>query len=85
MEYVFKPVGVCSQEFIFDITDGVVNKLTVRGGCKGNLQGISKLCEGMKIEDIISKLEDIPCGNRPTSCPDQIALGLKEYLFGIEG
>lgn len=80
MEYIYKPKGVCSQEFVFEINNGVVDKLEVRGGCKGNLQGISKLCEGMKVEDIISKISGIQCGLKPTSCPDQIAIGLKEFL-----
>lgn len=80
MEYVYKPKGVCSQEFVFDIEDDIVTKLEVKGGCKGNLQGISKLCVGMKVEDIINKIDGIHCGPRPTSCPDQIAQGLKAYL-----
>lgn len=80
MEYSYKPKGVCSQEFVFEINDDVVDKLEVKGGCKGNLQGISKLCEGMKVEDIINKISGIQCGIKPTSCPDQIALGLKQFL-----
>ena len=80
MEYIYKPKGVCSQEFVFDIEDDVVKKLTVNGGCKGNLQGISKLCEGMKVQDIIDKISGIKCGVKATSCPDQIAIGLKAFL-----
>ena len=82
MEYRYKTKGVCSTEIIFDIDEEtkVINDLKVINGCNGNLKGISALVKGMKIEDIISKLEGITCGYRNTSCPDQIAMALKEYL-----
>lgn len=82
MVYRYKTKGVCSTEIIFDIDEEtkVINDLKVINGCNGNLKGISALVKGMKIEDIISKLEGITCGFRNTSCPDQIAMALKEYL-----
>ena len=82
MEYRYKTKGVCSTEIIFDIDEEtkIVKDLKVINGCNGNLKGISALVKGMKIEDIISKLEGITCGYRNTSCPDQIAMALKEYL-----
>ena len=82
MEYRYKTKGVCSTEIIFNIDEEtkVINDLKVINGCNGNLKGISALVKGMKIEDIISKLEGITCGYRNTSCPDQIAMALKEYL-----
>ena len=80
MEYRFYPTGVCSREMIFDIEDGIVKDLKVIGGCNGNLKGISSLIRGMKLEDIISKLEGIDCNGRGTSCPDQISIALKDFL-----
>lgn len=80
MEYIYKPKGVCSREFIFDIEDDRVKSLKVVGGCNGNLQGISRLLEGMKIEEIIKRIEGLTCGIKQTSCPDQIADALKAYL-----
>lgn len=82
MEYIYKTKGVCSTEMIFDIDENtnIVNDLKVVNGCNGNLKGISSLVKGMKIEDVISKLEGITCGFRDTSCPDQIAKALKEFL-----
>ena len=80
MEYIYKPKGVCSREFIFDIEDDTVKTLKVVGGCNGNLQGISRLLEGMKIEEIIKRIEGLTCGIKQTSCPDQIADALKAYL-----
>ena len=80
MEYIYKPGGVCSRELIFDIVDDTVKSLEVIGGCNGNLKGISSLISGMKLEDIISKIEGTKCGFKNTSCPDQIACALKAYL-----
>ena len=54
--------------------------MQVQGGCHGNLQGISKLVEGMKTEEVIARLEGIRCGMKSTSCPDQLAKALKETL-----
>lgn len=80
MEYRFKPKGVCSQEMIFNINeDNTIESLEVIGGCNGNLKGIGKLIKGMKIDDVIERLEGVTCNIRPTSCPDQIAKALKEY------
>jgi len=78
MTYEFTPRGVCSQKMLIDVEDGVVRDLKVMGGCHGNLQGISSLVKGMKIEDVIAKLDGIRCGMKPTSCPDQLAKALKE-------
>ena len=80
MEYIYKSSGVCSREFIFDIEDDRVKSLEVIGGCNGNLKGIAKLITGMKLEDIISRIEGVKCGFKKTSCPDQIACALKAYL-----
>ena len=80
MEYIYKTKGVCSREFIFDIENDTVKSLKVVGGCNGNLQGISRLLEGMKIEEVIKRIEGLTCGTKQTSCPDQIADALKAYL-----
>ena len=59
--------------------DDIIQNIEFIGGCHGNLQGISKLVEGMKAEDAIRKLKGIKCGFKPTSCPDQIAQALIAY------
>lgn len=79
MEYRYKPEGVCSREMIFEIEGDIVKSVKIIGGCAGNTLGLSKLIEGMKIEDIIRKLKGIPCGYRGTSCPDQLAKALEQY------
>ncbi|MGN0684076.1 MAG: TIGR03905 family TSCPD domain-containing protein [Oscillospiraceae bacterium] len=82
MTYEFTPRGVCSQRMLFTIENDVLVDLKVIGGCSGNLQGISSLVKGMKVDDIIARLEGIHCGPRPTSCPDQLARALKAYKEG---
>lgn len=78
MIYEFSPSGVCSQRMLIDVEDGIVRELKVLGGCGGNLQGISSLVKGMKLEDVIERLSGIRCGMKSTSCPDQLAQALKE-------
>ena len=77
--YEYKTKGTCSQKIFFDIEDNKVKNVQFVGGCNGNTQGVSKLVEGMKVDDVIDRLEGIKCGPRPTSCPDQLAKALKQY------
>lgn len=80
MHYDYKTKGTCSQRILFDVEDGVVTNLQFIGGCNGNLKGIGALVEGMKVEDVIARVEGIRCGMKSTSCPDQLAQALKEAL-----
>ena len=77
MFFNYHPKGVCARQMTFEVEDGIVKSLRVQGGCHGNLQGISKLVVGMKVEEVIARLEGIRCGFKPTSCPDQMAQALK--------
>ena len=76
----YTPKGVCSRQMIVEVEDGVVKSFQVLGGCHGNLQGISKLVEGMKVEDVIARLDGIRCGGKESSCPDQLAQALKQAI-----
>lgn len=76
----YQPQGVCSRQMIIEVEEGMVTSLQVVGGCHGNLQGISKLVEGMKVKDVIARLEGVRCGGKPTSCPDQLAQALKQAM-----
>jgi uncharacterized protein (TIGR03905 family) len=78
--FEYKTKGTCSTRIQFDIREGVVHDVKFEGGCNGNLAGIPKLVEGMKAEDVIGRLKGILCGNRPTSCPDQLATALEAAL-----
>ncbi len=79
MEYRYKTSGVCSQEMIIQIEKDIIKKVTIIGGCAGNTKGVSKLVEGMKIDDVINKLKGILCGSKGTSCPDQLARALEKF------
>lgn len=73
--------GTCSVLTTIDLADDhTINSVQVQGGCNGNLKGICQLLKGMKAEDAIARMEGTICGHRATSCPDQIAQGLKEAL-----
>lgn len=80
MTIQYTPRGVCSRAFQIEVEDGVIESVQVIGGCSGNLQGISRLIEGMRVEDAIARMEGIRCGMKSTSCPDQIAQALKQAL-----
>lgn len=80
MHITYRPKGVCSQLFDIDVEDGIIKKVVVKGGCSGNLQGISQLLVGMKVEEAVSRMEGIKCGYKSTSCPDQIAQALKNCI-----
>lgn len=75
----YQTQGTCSK--LIDVTadeNDVIQQVFFLGGCNGNLQGISRLVTGQKIDDVIERLNGIRCGNKPTSCPDQLTLALKE-------
>lgn len=74
----YEPKGVCSRLMEIDVEGNVIQAVRVKGGCNGNLQGLSALLVGMTTEEAIRRLEGIHCGPRSTSCPDQMAQALKE-------
>lgn len=81
MQYVTH--GTCSRMINIEADGDIITSVSFLGGCNGNLQGISSLVKGMKIDDAISRLEGIDCGGRGTSCPDQLAKALTEYKKGM--
>ena len=78
MHFTYRTKGTCSQEILFDVDGKTVKNIEFIGGCNGNLQGISKLVEGMDIDSVIERLDGIHCGMKETSCPDQLANALKK-------
>ena len=79
MEISYKTKGVCARGILIDVEDGIVKKVKFDGGCNGNTKGVATLVEGMKVDDVIKKLEGIKCGFKNTSCPAQLAEAFKEY------
>ena len=78
MKYLYKTQGTCSTFIDLEVEDGIIKNVPYIGGCNGNLQGLCRLVKGMKVEDVISKLEGIRCGSKTTSCPDQLCRALRE-------
>ena len=80
MTYTRKNVGTCSVSTTVEIVDGIIKDVTVINGCDGNLKGIMSLLKGMKAEDAIERMEGITCGRKPTSCADQLGIGVRAAL-----
>lgn len=78
--YTYKTQGTCSKEIHFEVEDGIITSVKFLGGCPGNTLGVSTLCVGRTVEEVIKMLEGIKCGPRPTSCPDQLSKALKQAL-----
>jgi len=78
----YKTRGTCSRSIEFDVEDGILKNVRFVGGCDGNLQGISNLVKGMKVEDVIERLKGIDCGGKGTSCPDQLSKALQAATAG---
>ncbi|MGL5681738.1 MAG: TIGR03905 family TSCPD domain-containing protein [Marinifilaceae bacterium] len=76
----YTPIGVCSKSMEITVTNGIVEDVVIVGGCSGNLQGISQLVKGMKVEDVIQRLRNIQCGAKTSSCPDQLAHALLQHI-----
>ena len=75
MRYI--PKGVRSNAIDINVNNGIIESVSFTGGCNGNLQGISSLVKGMKVEEAIERLKGIKCGFKSTSCPDQLAQALE--------
>lgn len=76
----YQTSGVCSREIEFEVVDGKLHNVHYLGGCNGNLQGVGALVEGMEIHEAITRLKGIKCGMKGTSCPDQLATALEQYI-----
>ena len=77
MVYKYKTHGTCSQMILIQAEGDTIEHVEFIGGCTGNTQGVSRLIEGMKIDEVIAKLKGIQC-RAGTSCPDQLATALEE-------
>lgn len=78
--FTYNTKGVCSRSIQIAIEDGIIQEVVYHGGCSGNTQGVAALVKGMRVTEAIERLCGIRCGFKSTSCPDQLALALKEYL-----
>lgn len=76
---IYKTKGTCTREIELEVEDGRVTYVNFIGGCDGNTKGLSRLVEGMEVDEVIHRLSGISCGLRKTSCPDQLSRALKAY------
>ena len=80
MKHIQYPtLGTCSV--LIDVTadeNDIIQEVSFLGGCNGNLQGICRLVQGQKIDEVISRLDGIRCGDKYTSCPDQLCRALEQ-------
>ena len=76
--FKYKTRGTCSQEILLDIDGDVIRSVEFIGGCRGNTQGIARLVQGMKVDEVIERCKGILC-QPTTSCPDQLARALEAY------
>jgi len=77
---IYRPKGVCSEEFRFTLNNGTIENIQVIGGCNGNLKGICALLTGTDAAEAVNRLKGIRCGEKSTSCPDQLAQALEVAL-----
>ena len=77
MDFSYKTHGVCSQQINLHIDGNVITNVSFIGGCNGNLKAVSKLVEGMTVEQIEAKLKGNTCNTKPTSCADQLCLAVR--------
>ncbi len=78
MKYVTR--GTCSKSIELEMDGTKIKRVQFNGGCNGNLKGIGALVEGMEAKEVIDRCKGIKCGMKGTSCPDQLAKALEEYL-----
>ena len=82
MKHTYRTKGVCSQMISFDLEGNIVTDVSFVSGCNGNLKAISKLVDGMTVERIEELLKGNTCGNKDTSCADQLAIAVRQAYDG---
>ncbi|WP_443082206.1 TIGR03905 family TSCPD domain-containing protein [Terrisporobacter sp.] len=81
MKHLYRYItkGVCAKSILLNIEGDILLDVVFEGGCDGSLIALKHFVEGRQIDQIINELEYIPCRNKKTSCPDQLAKALKVY------
>jgi len=73
--FTYRTKGTCSSQILIETEGDTIASVRFVGGCTGNTQGVARLAEGRKIDDVINMLSGIQCRGG-TSCPDQLARAL---------
>lgn len=75
--FTYKTKGTCSSQINIEVEGDIIKHVEFVNGCRGNTQGVSRLAEGRKIDEVIPLIEGIQCRGG-TSCPDQLAKALRQ-------
>ena len=79
--YSYTPQRVCAKQITFELDENnKLHNVKFVGGCPGNLPAIGKLIEGKDAQEIVDILKGNPCGQRGTSCADQLAIAVEDIL-----
>jgi uncharacterized protein (TIGR03905 family) len=79
-KFTYQTQGTCAKFINVEIEDNIIKNIEFIGGCDGNHKGICNLSIGLNVNDVIKNLKGITCGARSTSCPDQLAVCLEQYI-----
>lgn len=74
---------VCSKQIYveMDVRTRTIRNARFTRGCDGNAKGLCMLLQGMKVDEVIKRLNGVDCAGRGTSCPDQMAQVLKSLKW----
>lgn len=75
--YNYLTEKTCSNVISMDLDGDKVHNISFFNGCNGNLKTIALLLEGWTVDEIEKKLSGVQCGNRGTSCADQLAKAVR--------
>ena len=75
--FCYNTQGTCSRQILIEAEGDTIERVEFIGGCTGNTQGVARLVQGMKIDEVIARCKGIQC-HAGTSCPDQLARALEE-------
>lgn len=77
MKYLYYTKGTCSRSITVELDGDIVKSVSFEGGCNGNTKAVSRLVEGLTVDEVENMLSGITCGFKPTSCPDQLAKAVR--------
>lgn len=78
MRYTVNHMTCARHPLSFDLEGDVVRNVEFTRGCNGNLKAISKLVDGMTVDQIYNTLHGNTCGYKDTSCADQLAQAVRQ-------
>lgn len=68
---MFTTSGTCCKEMEVIMNGNIMEQITFRGGCPGNLSALKKVMEGKSYKEFLGVFANNSCGNKPTSCMAQ--------------